>query len=65
MKNSHRCDICNINFHRVSYAKDIGSEKHIKNEKKNIKEWLFQEPIGNRIKKIYNPKTLEQIARKR
>ena len=27
-----------------------------------IPEWLFQEPIENKIKKIYNPKTLKQIA---
>ena len=28
-----------------------------------IPEWLFQEPIENKIKKIYNPKTLKQLAR--
>ena len=27
-----------------------------------IPEWLFQEPIENKIKKIYNPKTWKQIA---
>ena len=35
-------------------------------EKQNemiIPEWLFQEPIVNRITKIYNPKPLRQIAR--
>ena len=28
-----------------------------------IPEWLFREPIENKIKKIYNPKSLKQIAR--
>ena len=28
-----------------------------------IPEWLFQEPIENKINKIYNPKSLKQIAR--
>ena len=28
-----------------------------------IPEWLFQEPIENNINKIYNPKSLKQLAR--
>ena len=28
-----------------------------------IPEWLFQEPVENKIKKVYNPKSLSQIAR--
>ena len=28
-----------------------------------IPEWLFQEPTENKINKIYNPKSLKQIAR--
>ena len=28
-----------------------------------IPEWLFQEPVENKIKKIYNPKSLKQLAR--
>ena len=28
-----------------------------------IPDWLFQEPIENKIKEIYNPKSLKQIAR--
>ena len=28
-----------------------------------IPEWLFQEPVENKINKIYNPKSLKQIAR--
>ena len=29
----------------------------------DIPEWLFQEPIENKIQKIYNTKALRQIAR--
>ena len=28
-----------------------------------IPEWLFREPIENKIKAIYNPKSLKQLAR--
>ena len=28
-----------------------------------IPEWLFQEPVENKIKEIYNPKSLKQLAR--
>ena len=28
-----------------------------------IPEWLFQEPIENKINKIYNPQSLRQLAR--
>ena len=28
-----------------------------------IPEWLFQEPVENKINKIYNPKPLRQLAR--
>ena len=41
------------------------SKKHLEKIKQNemiIPEWLFQEPIENRIKKIYNRKSLKQIA---
>ena len=27
-----------------------------------IPEWLFQEPVENKIKKIYNPKSLKTIG---
>ena len=42
------------------------SKKHLENEKQNemiIPEWLFREPIENKIEKIYNPKPLKQLAR--
>ena len=64
--NSRRCDICNVDVHRASYNKHLRSKKHIENIKQNemiIPEWLFREPVENKIKKIYNPKSLKQIAR--
>ena len=64
--NSRKCEICNVDFHRASYMKHLRSKKHIENMKQNemiIPEWLFQEPIENKIKKIYNPKPLRELAR--
>ena len=64
--NSRKCDVCKINFHRASYVMHLSSGKHIENEKLNnmiTPEWLFQEPIQRKIKKIYNSKSLTQIAR--
>ena len=46
--------------------KDFRSKKHLENMKQKemiIPEWLFQEPVENRIKKIHNPKSLKHIAR--
>ena len=28
-----------------------------------IPEWLFQEPVENKVNKIHNPRSLKQIAR--
>ena len=64
--NSRRCDICNIDVHRASYVKHLRSKKHIENIKQNemiIPEWLFQEPVENKINKLHNPRSLKQIAR--
>ena len=64
--NSRKCDICNVDVHRASYAKHLKSKKHIENITQNemiIPEWLFKEPIENKIKKIYNPKSVKQLAR--
>ena len=63
---SCKCEICNVDVHRASYLKHLRSKKHLENIKqyeKIIPEWLFHEPIENKIKKIYNPKSLKQIAR--
>ena len=64
--NSRKCDICNVDVHRASYMKHLRSKKHIENMKQNemiIPDMLFQEPVENKIKKIYNPKSLKQLAR--
>ena len=64
--NSRKCEICNVDVDRASYIKHLRSKKHIENMKQSemiILEWLFQEPIENKIKKIYNPRSLKQIAR--
>ena len=64
--NSRKREICNVDVHRASYVKHLRSKKHIENIKQNemiIPDWLFKEPIENKIKKIYNPKSLQQLAR--
>ena len=64
--NSRRCEICNVDVHRASYNKHMRSKKHIKNIQQNemiIPEWLFREPIENKIEKIYNPISLKNLAR--
>ena len=63
---SRKCEICNVDVHRASYIKHLRSKKHIENMKQNemiIPEWLFQEPVENKINKVHNPKSLKQIAR--
>ena len=64
--NSRRCEICNVDVHRASYSKHIRSMKHIENIKQDemiIPEWLFKEPIENKIEKIYNPISLKKLGR--
>ena len=64
--NSRRCDDCKIDVHRASYNKHLRSKKHLEIIKHNemiIPEWLFREPVENRIKKIYNPISLKKLAR--
>ena len=60
--NSRKCDICIVDVHIASYVKHLKNIKHLENLKQNeliIPEWLFQEPIENKINKIYNPKLLK------
>ena len=64
--NSRRCEICNVDVHRASYMKHLRSKNYLENMKKNemiIPEWLFQEPVENKVNKIHNPRSLKQIAR--
>ena len=64
--NNRIFEVCNVDVHRASYIKHLRSKKHVENLKQNemiIPEWLFQEPVENKIKKIYNPKPLRQLAR--
>ena len=63
---NRRCDICKIDVHRASYNKHLRSRKHTENIKLKemiIPEWLFREPIENKIEKIYNPISLKKLAR--
>ena len=62
---SRKCGVCNVDVHRASYMKHLRSKKHLKNIKQNemiIPQRLFQEPVENKINKIYNPKSLKQLA---
>ena len=71
MENSRTCDVCNVNIHRASLAKHLKSKKHLENIERNemiIPEWFFKEeksPVKKNIQKVYNPKTLKQIAREK
>ena len=65
------CDVCNVNVHRASFAKHLRSKKHLENVEKNeriIHDWFFKEektPVKKKIQKVYNPKTLIQLAREK
>ena len=71
MENSRTCEICNVNVNRASFAKHLKSKKHLENIEQYemiIPEWLFKEersPIKKKIQKVYNPKTLKQLAREK
>ena len=64
--NSRKCEVCNVDVQRASYVKHLRSIKYFENIKQNeiiLRECLFQETIENKIKQVYNPKPLTQIAR--
>ena len=71
MENSRTCEICNVNVHRASMQKHLRSKKHLENIERNekiIPEWFLKEdrtPIRKKIQKVYNPKTLKQLAREK
>ena len=63
--NSHKCDFCNVDVQRATYVRELRSKKHLENmiqDEKIIRESLFQGPIENKVKKLYNPKRFKQIA---
>ena len=71
MENSRTCEVCIVNVHRASFVKHLRSKKHLEIIEQNemiIPEWLFKEnqsPIKKKIQKVYNPKTLKQLAREK
>ena len=71
MDNRRICEICDVNVHRASFAKHLRSKKHLENVIQNemiIPDWFFKEeksPIKKKIQKVYNPKTLIQLAREK
>ena len=71
MDNRRLCEVCSVNGHRASFAKHLRSKKHLENLEQNeliIPEWFFKEeesPIKKKIQKVYNPKTLIQLAREK
>ena len=71
MENTRTCEICNVNVHRASTQKHLRSKKHLENMIQNemiIPEWFLKEeksPIKKKIQKVYNPKTLKQLAREK
>ena len=71
MENSRTCEVCNVNVHRASFVKHLRSKKHLENMIQNemiIPEWFFKEgkaPFRKKIPKVYNPKTLKQLAREK
>ena len=71
MDNRRICEVCNVNVHRASFAKHLRSKKHLENIEQNemiIPEWFFKEektPIKKKMQKVYNPKTLKQLAREK
>ena len=71
MENSRTCEICNVNVRRASFVKHLRSKKHLENIEQNemiIPEWFFKEeksPNKKKIQKVYNPKSLKQLAREK
>ena len=50
MEDSRRCDICNIDVDRATYAKVLRSQKHLENIKQDdmiLQDWLFRETNEN------------------
>ena len=71
MTNRRTCEICKVDVHRASFAKQLRSKIHLENIIQNemiLPERLFkqeQTPIKKKLQKVYNPKTLKQLAREK
>ena len=70
MEDSRTCNVCNVNVHRASFVKHLRKKNllNIEQDEMIIPEWLFKEersPIKKKIQKVYNPKTLKQLAREK
>ena len=69
LENGRRCVVCDIDIHKVYYAKPLRSKTHKKFEKRieiNKLEWFLkkgQVPIEIEIKKLYNPKPSRQLEK--
>ena len=71
MENGRTCEVCNVSVHRASFVKHLRSKKHLENIEQNemiIPDWFFKEeksPNKKKMQKVYNPKTLKQLAREK
>ena len=71
MDNRRICEVCNVIVHRAGFTKHLRSKNHLESVEQNeliIPEWFFKEeksPIKKKIQKVYNPKTLKQLAREK
>ena len=50
MENTLKCDICNVDVHRASYAKHLRNKKHTENQM-ILPGWKILEPIEIKLKK--------------
>ena len=53
--NSYKCEVCDVVAQRASFVKHLRSKKHLEKKQNEmiLPEWLFQEPVENKIKKNY------------
>ena len=67
MEISRRCKVCKNDVNGKSFAKHLRSKKLLEGAKQNIliipENLLKEEPKENKIKNVYTPKPLKQIAR--
>ena len=66
MLSRRRCDICKIDVHLASFAKDLRSKKHLENFRQLdmiMPDCLFTKAVQVWPRRIYNHKPLKQPAR--